>query len=39
MHHRQNLLGKMVFNAGIRSLQSATDETGIAQWVLEFMAD
>ncbi len=39
MHHRQNLLGKTVFNSGIRSLQSATDETGIAKWVLEFMAD
>ncbi len=39
MRHRHNLLGKTVFNSGIRSLQSATDETGIAKWVLEFMVD
>lgn len=39
MRHRQNLLGETVFSQGIRSLQSPTDETGIAKWMLEFMAD
>ncbi len=39
MRHRQNLLGTTVFNSGMRSLQSATDETDIAKWILEFMAD
>jgi len=39
MRHRQDLLGKTVFSQGIRSLQSPTDETGIAKWMLEFMAD
>jgi len=39
MRHRRNLLGETVFSQGIRSLQSPTDETGIAKWMLEFMTD
>jgi GMP synthase-like glutamine amidotransferase len=38
MRHRQNLLGETVFAQGICSLQLPTDETGIAKWMLEFIA-
>ncbi len=37
MRYRLSLLGETVFNQGVRSLQSATDEAGIAKWMLEFM--
>jgi len=39
LRHRRSLLGETVFSQGIRSLQSPTDETGIAKWMLEFMTD
>jgi GMP synthase-like glutamine amidotransferase len=39
MRYRQNLLGETVFQQGIRSLQSATDETAIARWMLTFMTE
>jgi len=39
MRHRQNLIGKTVFNQGIHSLRLATNETGIAKWMLEFMVN
>jgi len=39
MRHRQHSLGETVFEQGIGSLQSSTDETGIARWILAFMGN
>lgn len=37
MQHRRHSLGEAEFEQGICSLQSSTDDIGIAQWILTFM--
>jgi len=39
MRHRQHALGKTVFEQGIYSLQSPTDEAVIARWMLAFISN